>query len=177
MRVREVFCVSPSYFSGFATFVFVLCPIIYFFTGIIPVKTFGPDFALHFFPAFVVNRLTFLAASWGISAREIWRSEQYAIALFPLLMQAVWSVFTGQPIKFQVTPKQRQSGIYLRLIWPQLVIFSLTILGILWSLYRFARGTLNTPGVYLLNGAWAIYNLSLIWAIIHASIWQPKNNS
>ncbi|MBE9191652.1 glycosyltransferase [Gloeocapsopsis crepidinum LEGE 06123] len=163
-----------SYFSGFATVVFIACPIIYFFTGVIPVKTYGPDFALHFFPAFILNRLTLMAATWGIPAREIWRSEQYAIALFPLLIQAVWSVFTGQPIKFQVTPKQRQSGVYLRLIMPQIVIFTLTILGILWSLYRFATGTLNYPLVHLLNSAWAVYNLSLLWIVIRAATWQPR---
>ncbi|MBN3959364.1 glycosyltransferase [Nostoc sp. NMS8] len=166
-----------SYFSGFATLVFISCPIIYFFTDIIPVKTYGPDFALHFFPAFVINRLTFISATWGIPAREVWRSEQYAIALFPLLIQAVWSVFTGQKLNFQVTPKQRQSGIYLRLVWPQLVIFLLTILGILWSLYQFAIGHLNYPGVHLLNGAWAIYNLLLLSAIIRASVWQPPKEA
>ncbi len=162
-----------SYFSGFATLIFISCPIIYFFTDIIPVKTYGPDFAIHFFPAFIINRLTFLAATWGIPAREVWRSEQYAIALFPLLIQAVCSVFTGQKLNFQVTPKQRQSGIYLRLVWPQIVVFMLTILGILWSLYRLAIGHLNYPEVHLLNGAWAIYNLLLLWAIIRASVWQP----
>ena len=162
-----------SYFAGFATFVFISCPIIYFFTGIIPVKTYGPDFALHFFPAFVLNRLTFLAATWGIPARQLWRSEQYAIALFPLLIQAVWSVFSGRPIKFQVTPKQRQSGIYLRLVWPQIVVFVLIILGILWSLFRFAIGNLDYPWVHLLNGAWAVYNLLLLSSIIRASVWQP----
>ncbi|QLE41845.1 glycosyltransferase [Nostoc sp. C052] len=166
-----------SYFSGFATLVFISCPIIYFFTDIIPVKTYGPDFALHFFPAFIINRLTFISATWGIPAREVWRSEQYAIALFPLLIQAVWSVFTGQKLNFQVTPKQRQSGIYLRLVWPQLVVFILTILGILWSLYQFAIGHLNYPGVHLLNGAWAIYNLLLLSAIIRASVWQPPKEA
>ncbi len=163
-----------SYFSGFATVVFIACPIIYFFTGTIPVKTYGPDFALHFFPAFIINRLTFLAVTWGIPAREVWRSEQYAIALFPLSIQAVWSVFTGRPINFQVTPKQRQSGIYFQLIWPHLVVFGLTILGILWSIYRFAIDNLDYPLVYLLNGAWAVYNLSLLWVIIRAAIWQPS---
>jgi len=166
-----------SYFSGFATVVFIACPIIYFFTGIIPVKTYGSDFALHFFPAFIINRLTFLAVTWGIPAREVWRSEQYAIALFPLSIQAVWSVFTGRPINFQVTPKQRQSGIYFQLIWPQLVVFGLTILGILWSLYRFAIDNLDYPLVYLLNGAWAVYNVSLLWAIIYAAIWQPSTDA
>ncbi|MEH1947785.1 MAG: glycosyltransferase [Nostoc sp.] len=169
----QYFKTMYSYFSGFATLVFISCPIIYFFTDIVPVKTYGSDFAIHFFPAFIINRLTFLTATWGIPAREVWRSEQYAIALFPLLIQAVWSVLTGQKLNFQVTPKQRQSGIYLRLVWPQLVVFILTILGILWSLYQFAIGHLNNPDVHLLNGAWAIYNLLLLWAIIHASVWQP----
>ncbi|MBW4614424.1 MAG: glycosyltransferase [Desmonostoc vinosum HA7617-LM4] len=164
-----------SYFSGFATLIFICCPIIYFFTEIVPVKSYGPDFAIHFFPAFIINRLTFLVATWGISASEVWRSEQYAIALFPLLIQAVWSVFSGRSIKFQVTPKQRQSGIYFRLIVPQLIVFVLTITGILWTLIRLATGNLNEPWVHLLNSAWAIYNLSLLWAIIHAAIWQPSS--
>ncbi|MFN6461064.1 MAG: glycosyltransferase [Nostoc sp. DedVER02] len=169
----QYFKTMYSYFSGFATVVFISCPIIYFFTDIVPVKTYGSDFAIHFFPAFIINRLTFLAATWGIPASEVWRSEQYAIALFPLLIQAVWSVFTGQKLNFQVTPKQRQSGIYLRLVWPQLLVFILTILGILWSLYHFAIGDLKNPWVHLLNGAWAIYNLLLLSAIIRASVWQP----
>ncbi|AFY31428.1 glycosyltransferase family 2 protein [Calothrix sp. PCC 7507] len=166
-----------SYFSGFATLIFISCPIIYFFTDIVPVKTYGPDFALHFFPAFIINRLTFITATWGIPAREVWRAEQYAIALFPLFIQAVLGVFVGGNLKFQVTPKKRQSGIFLQLVWPQLLIFALTILGILWSLYRFATGNLNSPWVHLLNGAWAIYNLSLLWGIIRASFWQPPTEA
>ncbi|MBD2525306.1 glycosyltransferase [Nostoc sp. FACHB-133] len=173
----QYFKTMYSYFSGFATLVFISCPIIYFFTDIVPVKTYGSDFAIHFFPAFIINRLTFLAATWGIPATEVWRSEQYAIALFPLLIQAVWSVFTGQKLNFQVTPKQRQSGIYLRLVWPQLVILILTILGILWSLYRFAIGHLNNPLVHLINSAWAIYNLLLLSVIIRASVWQPPKET
>ena len=171
----QYFQTMYSYFSGFATVVFIACPIIYFFTGVIPVRAYGPDFALHFIPAFILNRLTFMAASWGIPARELWRSEQYAIALFPLFIQSVWSVFTGRSIKFQVTPKQRQSGIYLRLVWPQLTIFALTILGMLWCIYRFMTGQLENPLLYLINGAWAVYNLSLFWVIIRAAIWQPKS--
>ncbi|BBD61246.1 cellulose synthase catalytic subunit [Nostoc sp. HK-01] len=173
----QYFKTMYSYFSGFATLVFISCPIIYLFTEIAPVQTFGYDFAIHFFPAFIINRLTFLAVTWGIPAGEVWRSEQYAIALFPLLIQAVWSVFTGQKINFQVTPKQRQSGIYLRLVWPQLLVFILTSLGMLLILYRLAIGHLNHPWIHLLNSAWAIYNLLLLWVIIRAAIWQPSKES
>ncbi|MHC5674766.1 hypothetical protein [Nostoc sp.] len=166
-----------SYLSGFSTLIFISCPIIYFFTGIVPVKTYGFDFALHFLPAFIINRLTFLTDAWGIPPRELWRTEEYAIALFPLFIQAVFSVLFGSNVKLQVTPKQRQSGVYLQLIWPQLLIFFLTILGILWSLYRFAINHLNHPLVYLINSAWAIYNLLLLWEIIRASVWQPPKKT
>ncbi len=79
----QYFKTMYSYFSGFATLVFISCPIIYFFTDIVPVKTYGSDFAIHFFPAFIINRLTFLAATWGIPATEVWRSEQYANRFIP----------------------------------------------------------------------------------------------
>lgn len=173
----QYFQTMYSYFSGFATVIFIACPIIFFFTGVIPVKSYGPDFALHFLPAFILNRLTFLAASWGIPAGEIWRSEQYAIALFPLFIQAVTSVFTNRPIKFQVTPKQRQAGIYLRLVIPQLIVFGLTLLGLVWSLLRFVTGTLESPWVHLFNAAWAIYNLALLWAVVRAAVWQPEKTA
>ena len=170
----QYFQTMYSYFSGFATAIFIACPIIFFFTEIVPVRSYGADFALHFFPAFVANRLTFMAATWGIPAQEVWRSEQYAIALFPLFIQAVWSVFTKRPIKFQVTPKQRQSGIYLRLVLPQLIVFGLTLSGMAYSLIRFATGHLENPWIYLLNSGWAVYNLALLWSVIRAAVWQPS---
>jgi cellulose synthase (UDP-forming) len=72
-----------------------------------------------------------------------------------------------------VTPKERQSGIYLNLVIPQLILFGLTIVGICWCLFRFAMGTLTDSWIYIINGAWAIYNLTLLWAVIHAAVWQP----
>ena len=172
----QYFQTMYSYFSGFFTLIFILCPIIFFFTGFIPVKAFGADFAIHFFPAFIINRLTFLAATWGIPAGELWRSEQYAIALFPLFIQAVWSVFSRTPLDFQVTPKQRQSGKYLNLVIPQLTIVILTLIGMAWSLIRFVMGTLPDPWIYLINSSWAIYNICLLSVIIRAAVWQPKES-
>ncbi|GBO51747.1 cellulose synthase catalytic subunit [Pseudanabaena sp. lw0831] len=173
----QYFQTMYSYFSGFFTLIFICCPIIFFFTDIIPVSAYGADFAIHFFPAFVINRLTFLAATWGIPAGELWRSEQYAIALFPLFIQSVWSVFSGIPLSFQVTPKQRQSGNYLYLVVPQLTIIALTVVGMTWSLIRFMMGTLSDPWVHLLNSSWAIYNVCLLSVVVKAAVWQPKEES
>jgi cellulose synthase (UDP-forming) len=170
----QYFQLIYSYFSGFTAIILIACPIIYLFTGIIPVSAIGYDFAIHFFPAFILNRLTFLVAVWGIPAKSIWRAEQDSIALFPLFIQAVWSVLAKQRIKFQVTPNQRQARIYLRLVWPQLAVFILTIIGILWGFVRFG---LHQPIIYLVNVSWSIYNLVLLWAIIRAAIWQPKTGA
>ena len=172
----QYFQTMYSYFAGFFIVIFITCPLVYFFTGVIPLRAYSFDFAIHFLPAFILNRLTFLAATWGIPAGELWRSEQYAIALFPLMIRAVWSIFSGKDVKFQVTPKQRQAGRYLNLVKVQLLVFVLTIIGIIYTIYRFAAGNLETPETYLVNSAWAIYNLSLLWVIIKAAVWQPKSS-
>ena len=172
----QYFQTMYSYFSGFFILIFLACPLVFFFTGIIPVSAYGADFAIHFIPAFVLNRLTFIAAAWGVPAAELWRSEQYAIALFPLNIQAVVSILSGKDVKFQVTPKQRQSGNFLGLVKVQLLIFMLTIVGITYCIYRFATGSLYNPWTYVMNSAWSIYNLSLLWVIIKAAVWQPKNS-
>jgi cellulose synthase (UDP-forming) len=170
----QYFQTMYSYFSGFATVVLIACPIIFFFTGITPIHTYGSDFIIHFAPAFIVNRLTFLMVVWGIPAREVWRAEQYAIALFPLFIQAVLSVFTKRSIKFKVTPKERQSGIYLNLVMPQLIVCGLTILGIIWCVIRWAMGTLPDISLYAVNAGWSLYNILLLSVIIRAAVWQPK---
>jgi cellulose synthase (UDP-forming) len=170
----QYFQTMYSYFVGFFIAIFLASPIIFFFTGLIPVDNFGPQFALHFVPVYVINRLTFVAASWGIPLRELWRNEQYAIALFPLYIQAVWSVFTNQPIKFQVTPKQRQSGVYLGLVRVQLIFFGLTLAGMIWGLVQLILGNWPDPWVYIINSAWAGYHLALLWVIIRAAWWRPK---
>ncbi len=171
----QYFQTMYSYFSGFTTLIYLLCPIIYCFTDIAPMSTDGLSFTTHFLPVFLINRLTFITATWGIPAREVWRCEQNAIALFPLYIKAVISVMTRRSLSFEVTPKQRQAGIYLKLIVPQLTIFTLTLLSMIWTAYRYATGTLPNPLVYLLNSAWEVYNLMLLWAIIRAAVWQPES--
>ncbi|AFZ47304.1 glycosyl transferase family 2 [Cyanobacterium stanieri PCC 7202] len=170
----QYFQTMYSYFSGFAIIIFLLCPIIYFYTGSIPVTDYDNEFAFYFVPAFILNRLTFMMASWGIPARELWRSEQYAIALFPLYIQAVVSVFSGKKLSFKVTPKQRQSGNYLRLVIPQITIIILTISGILWTGFQLIIGRYDQLNLFLLNVGWSIYNISLLLVVIKAAVWQPS---
>ena len=118
-----------------------------------------------------------MTAGWGIDRQELWRNEQYAIALFPLQIQAVWSVLTGKKITFQVTPKQHQSGIYLRLVRTQLIIAALTIVGMGWGLLQLILGHWPNPWTYAINVSWGCYHLALLWVVIRAAYWQPKTGT
>ena len=169
----QYFQTMYSYFAGFFIAVFLACPIISLFTGLIPVSSFSAAFAIHFLPAYAINRLTFIVAGWGTPMRELWRNEQYAIALFPLHIQAVWSVFTGQKINFQVTPKQRESGVYWNLVRVQLTVAILTVAGMIWGLISLLLGYATDPWIYVINFAWGLYHLALLQVILRAAIWQP----
>ena len=173
----QYFQTMYSYFSGFATLTLLACPIVYFFTGTTPLKAFGSDFLLHFLPVYLINRLTFLSVVWGISPSEVWRSEQYSAALFPLFIQSVWSVFLKRPLTFQVTPKQRQSGIYLKLVWPQVLLFCLLTLGILWGAGQMLMHQVASPATYWVNVGWSLYSLCLLWSVIKAAVWTPDSTS
>ena len=173
----QYFQTMYSYFSGFATLIFLVCPLAYFFSGVIPVSAYSTDFVIHFVPVYIINRVTFIVLAWGISASEIWRCEQYAVALFPLFIEAVMSVLVNTSLTFQVTPKERQSGIYLNLVWPQLMMFCLLILGILWAGIQLALGNLDNPLTYWVNVAWSLYSLSLLWSVIRASFWSPPETN
>lgn len=172
----QYFQTMYSYFSGFFVAVFLACPIISLFTGLMPVSSFGAEFAVHFLPAYLLNRLTLMTAGWGIPKKEIWRNEQYAISLFPLQIQAVLSVLMGRKITFQVTPKQRKSGVYFGLVRVQLIVVGLTLTAMIWGFVQLLLGNWSDPFTYAINVFWSVYHISLLWVVVRAAYWQPARN-
>jgi len=166
----QYFTTMYSYFSGFFNLVYILSPIIYLLTTIAPVSAWSLEFAWRLLPFLVLNKLVFRYVGWGLS---IWRGEQYSLALFPLWIQAVVSVFTGAKLKFVVTSKQRQTGNYLPLVWPQLLIVWLTVLAIVYGLFSFIVGwNLQVEGL-LVNIFWGCYNIVMLSAIVRAAAYKP----
>jgi cellulose synthase (UDP-forming) len=50
------FATMWSYLSGFAAVVFIAAPVVYLCFGVLPVKSFGLDFLMHFVPFMVANQ-------------------------------------------------------------------------------------------------------------------------
>jgi cellulose synthase (UDP-forming) len=161
-----------SYFSGFISLIFLLCPIIYLFTGIAPVNAYSWDFMLRLIPFLLLNKLLFRVAAGNI---QVFRGEQYNLGLFPLWIQAVISVYAGSKLRFIVTPKQRQNKNYLPLVWPQISIIILTIGAISYAVWGYSVGLEYQLTGVMINIFWGIYNGVMLSAIILAAVYKlPK---
>ncbi|HAX68227.1 MAG TPA: cellulose synthase [Anaerolineae bacterium] len=171
------FNMSYSYFGGFVNLIFLLVPLLYLFFGLSAVSSWSMGFIVRLLPLLILNRLLSSYVTHGLNVR---RSEEYSLALFPLWIQAVISVFSGMELKFAVTAKQRQSGNYLRLVWAQILIVALTITASLYGLVSLVLGW--NPNVYgiLINIFWGMYNILPLSRIIRAAYyappadWQPR---
>lgn len=171
------FNMSYSYFGGFVNLVFLFVPILYLFFGLSAVSSWSIGFIARLIPLLILNRVLNAYVTQGLNVR---RSEEYSLALFPLWIQAVISVFSGMELKFTVTAKQRQSGNYLRLVWAQVAMVVLTVAAGIYGLFSLVLGwNPNTYGV-LINVFWGLYNIIPLARIIRAAFytppadWQPR---
>ncbi len=167
----QYFMTIYSYFSGFASLIYLVSPIIYLLTGIPPVTSFAGEFLIRIAPYLGFNWLMFQFASWGM---RTFRGEQYNLALFPIWIQAVLTVFGGQRIRFQVTPKVRRSGVYITLIWPQLSVIVLQILSGLYAVSAVALGWRHDVAGIVINLFWIAYDLFMLYPILTASVYRFK---
>ena len=166
----QYFTTMLSYFDGFSSLVFVLSPVVCLSTGLAPIRTPWIEFLVRVGPYLAVNRIMFYFVTRGLNA---WRSEQYSLALFPLWIRAVLSTFMGRRLEFVVTPKERQSGNFLALVWPQIAAIALTLLAIGYGLYGLAFEARGTVASVTMNVFWGAYNVALLAPIVRAAVFRP----
>jgi cellulose synthase (UDP-forming) len=164
------FNMTYSYFGGFVNLIYMLVPILFLFFGLSAVSSWSWGFLLRLIPLLVLNRVLFGYVTRGLSVS---RSEQYSISLFPIWIQAILSVVTGARLSFDVTPKQRQTGNYLPLIWPQLTVMGLAVAAALFGLYGLATGLNSNAAGILINVFWCVYNIVLLSTIVRSALYKP----
>lgn len=168
-----------SYFSGFATVVYLAAPCLYLFFGFKPVTAYSLPFFARLIPFLIVNQILFTVSAPRIKK---WRGHQYSLSLFPLWITAVIStirnVYFGQPLPFVVTPKTRQgvTGQW-RLVRVQIATIVILAAAGIWGAARLATGTApNIPGT-MVNVLWAgydVFSLSVVWMALR---YRPSNES
>ena len=163
-----------SYFGALWNVVFLFAPILFLFTGISPVSAYTTDFFAHALPFLLASELAFLVGTWGLSG---YKGKVSYLASFPLSLKAIWAVVRNEQIKFPVTPKQRQEGNFIGLVWPQIAVIILTLCALTLAVFRFASGSTSfTLGGLIANGFWATYNLAAMTIMVRAAFWKPPES-
>ena len=160
-----------SYLGPIWNVVFLFAPVFYLFTAIAPVAAFSDDFFLHIVPFLIALELAMLVGTWGISG---YAAKASYLSFFPLGLRAIWTVLKGEKISFKVTPKDRQSGNFLRLVRPQIAVLVLTVLGVIWGIGALiVGGTGHSLTGVITNALWGLNNCIAMAGIIGAALWQP----
>ncbi len=160
-----------SYLSPLWNIVFIVWPIIFLFTGLVPVSTYSMDFFLHIVPFLLFNEIAQLCGLWGAKTMA---GRRWYMAMFPLNLQALWAVARGKKISFPVTPKDRSEGRYLHLVKWQILLVALTLAGMIWawSLHLTGIDSYSLGGL-VANTVWGANNVLSLLPIIRAAVWRP----
>jgi cellulose synthase (UDP-forming) len=175
------FATMWSYLSGFAALAFIVAPIVFLCSGILPVRSTALVYFLHFLPFMVANQLLFFVASRG---KTTWRGQQYSLALFPVWIKATTtaavSVVFRRGLNFAVTPKNRQEGARpWGLVSVQIAAAGLLIFSSIAGIVRIVLG-IGEPIGTSINIAWVILNLANFSVLVQAVRYQgykPKEKA
>ena len=159
-----------SYFSGFATVIYLIAPTLFLIAGVLPVASYAAPFFLRFLPFMIANQLLFVIAARGLPT---WRGQQYTLALFPLWIKACTSaaanVWFGRPLNFAVTPKTgtHQERVTLRDIGWQLGFSIILIVAIVIGTMKLIAGSIEPIGS-LVNIGWVAFDVINLSVLIGA---------
>ncbi|TFY96708.1 glycosyltransferase family 2 protein [Ramlibacter humi] len=160
-----------GYLGAIWNVVFLAAPIIYLFTGIAPLSSYSTAFYLHALPFLLMTELAFMVGTWGVRS---WDGKASYLSFFPVNLRALWTVMRGEKIKFHVTPKERQEGNFLHLVYPQLGVIVLTLAGLGYAAFRvFVQGHLQELPNLVVNAAWGLNNVFAMLPMVRAAVWQP----
>jgi cellulose synthase (UDP-forming) len=160
-----------SYFAPLWIVVFLVSPVIFFFTLSMPVSAYSFDFFKYFLPFQIMNTLTITIGCWGINTK---RGDQYYISSFWFMFLSLVSVIRGKKVKFNVTPKDKANARNIQHIVPHLFIIGLSLLGITYNGFLIAFG--NHPAIsgFAANAFWCLFNIIDLSIMVRAAYWNPK---
>jgi len=153
---------ASFYLSGAFIVIDAMLPILYLYTGIVPVRIDGMLLAAVFLPyifftLYIIQRtsnFTFTFPSLGFS-----------MGAFNIHLKALWKAATFQKSGFTITEKTKTSGNFLPLVKWHIAYIAVAALGIPFALYRegFSASLIN-------NGAWVLLTSIIFVPLIRAAL-------
>lgn len=164
---RYQYLTSASYYlSGVVVLMNAMLPIIFLFSGQVPVKTSTMLLALSFLPYIFLNLLVLqLSSNFSYSFRAI----SFSLSSFYLQLRAVVAVLTNQKTVFAVTSKQQIQGNFLYLAAPHFVYIAAFLAGLAVAIHREGVDT-----SVINNSAWALLTIAIFVPFIMSAAPQGK---
>lgn len=164
---RMQYLSSVSFFlSGTVVLMNALIPIIFFYTGLVPLEISTMMLAAVFLPYIFI---TLYILEFSSNFNFTFKSLAFAMAGFMIHIKALVVSLLGIKSTFSVTSKTKISGNFIGLVIPHITYIVLVFIGVGFALYR---GGINPSLVT--NFAWAALNIGIFIEFIRAAL--PQQN-
>src|SRR4051812_8241374 len=163
---------TATYLDGIQKLIFYLAPVVFFFTGWLPVNVTNTQLVTRLIPYVLLSIISFELLSRGTGWILI--SERYNMAKFWTYIKTYRGFFTQKALKFNVTPKGT-NDVPFETYAPQLLLLVISVLSVIWATIAYANGWVNyhAPGwsslAFWLNGFWVAWNVYFAgFVILHS---------
>lgn len=162
----EYFSAASFWLSGIVVLIDALLPLIFFYTGQVPLVVSTMALAAAFMP-YIVLTLYLLQLSTNYS--YTFRALAFSMSCFSIHIKAVLGILTGRKAGFSVTSKTKLTGNFLKLATPQIAYVLATIGGIGYAMWRE-----GLSASVVANAAWAVVYCIIFSLFIWAAL--PERN-
>ncbi|HYF12716.1 MAG TPA: glycosyltransferase [Candidatus Paceibacterota bacterium] len=167
---RIQYLASASFFlSGAVVAIDALLPLIYFYTGEVPVHVSGMILAAVFLPYLF---LTLYTIQRTCNFTFTFPSLGFSIGAFNIHLRALWAALSRQRSAFSITPKQAAKGNFLPLVKWHIAYIGAAVVGVPYSIWRegFSASLIN-------NIAWALVVIVTFLPIIRTALPEDQKET
>jgi cellulose synthase (UDP-forming) len=160
----EYFLSSTYYWIGWVNFIFMVLPMLYIFFGVQPLRADVFTYMAIFVPYLIFSMNMFYTGmeQRGYKVGEMLLGQSIGFLSFPVHMTAAISGILGLKRPFSVTPKDSSGQMNWLSLWPQLLMFVLSAVAVVWGLYQYAMGYRREDSAIVVNVFWALYQALLL---------------
>ena len=163
------------FFHGLPRLIFMIAPLFFLLFGYKTVNSGFVEVLIYYVPSFLATTLGYTIISRGV--RHSFWSEVYEACFCVYLSLTTFLTFLSpHRAKFRVTPKgglTEKLNFNWRIVFPQVMIAALTIVGIGMAIVRAIYTPEYAGGIYT-NLAWSLYNLILLLGAIYVAQERPQ---
>lgn len=164
---RIQYLASASFFlSGAVVLMNAMLPIIFLYTGAVPVVISGMLLASIFLPYIFLTLYTLQKSS---NYTFTFPSIALSMSAFTIHLQALWAAMTRKKSSFAITSKEALTGNFIRLATAHILYIVVALFGLV---VAFAREGLSASLIN--NAAWALFTIAVFIPFIRASLPQKS---